>query len=78
MSDKPMTKTKKLDPAVTDLENFSREIFGLELYPWQIAAMKGITGKGGRDVSCGFTAANARETGFTGRIKSHSMISIFF
>mgnify|MGYP001436852871 CR=1 FL=1 len=48
MSDKPMTKTKKLDPAVTDLENFSREMFGLELYPWQIAAMKGITGKGGK------------------------------
>ena len=29
-------------------------------------------------VFVGFTAANARETGFTGRIKSHSMISIFF
>ena len=42
------TKTKKLDPSVTDLENFSKEIFGMELYPWQEKAMKGITGKGGK------------------------------
>ncbi len=42
------TKTKKLDPSVTDLENFSKEIFGMELYPWQRKAMKGITGKGGK------------------------------
>ena len=48
MSDKPVTKTKKLDPSVTDLENFAKDIFGMELYPWQRKSMKGITGKGGR------------------------------
>ena len=41
-------KKKKLDPSVTDLENFSRQIFGLELYKWQLQAMKDITGKGGK------------------------------
>jgi hypothetical protein len=42
------TKTKKLDKSVTDLENFSREIFGMDLYQWQIDAMKAITGKNGK------------------------------
>jgi hypothetical protein len=46
MSDKPMTKTKKLDPAVTDLENFSREIFGLELYPLADCCDEGHYGQG--------------------------------
>jgi len=42
------TKVKKLDPSVTDLENFSKQIFGLELYDWQKKAMKSVTGKGGK------------------------------
>ena len=42
------TKTKKLDPSVTDLENFAKQIFGLELYDWQKKAMKSVTGKGGK------------------------------
>ena len=48
----PTTKTKKLDPSVTDLENFAKDIFGMELYPWQQKSMKGITGKGGRSKVC--------------------------
>ena len=43
-----VVRRKKFDPAITDLENFSREIFGLQLYDWQLKAMKSITGKGGK------------------------------
>ena len=42
------SKMKKLDPSVTDLENFAKEIFGLELYPWQKKAMEAVTGEGGK------------------------------
>tara|TARA_Y100001934_G_C11713281_1_gene477739 strand:- start:300 stop:506 length:207 start_codon:yes stop_codon:yes gene_type:complete len=58
-------RKKKLDPSVTDLDKFSEQIFGLEIYPWQRRVMGQIVGRGGKS-RVAVKAANAGVTRKTG------------